>query len=328
MGVLEAFEDNPAQLIVSGNYVGHHCNMILFQRRDAVKEPEKWRVFVIPALEKGDTQHITKTGVGESTWPERFSTEETRDQINKMNMSKLRSGDMELQNELADIGKMIWQPEMFELHFDPASVQPHQCESRVYVDTSQKVKEAGDDWALGRITKVLEGPHKGEFWIEEVHIDPMDPDTAINIALDLCIGRGTRRLPQCRVIKAESKTDKGVDPWLNDLQKTARRERGMYISVEMIVATKDKRSRGLQAVPLGTSRSLRTPQDWEPHMQKCIDQLCTFTGESSPHLKAIDDGADMVHMGLNDLRDVVSRSESIEDVRPIEMGTRLAGVTG
>ena len=326
MGVLEAFETEPAQLIISGNLVGHHCNMMLFQKRDAKREPDKWSVFVIPALEKGDTQHITKTEVGESTWPDRFTTEQTRDQINKMNMGRLLSGDMELQNELADLGKMIWKEEMFELRFKPDTVQPHQCESRVYVDTSQKTAEAGDDWALGRITKVVEGPHKGEFWIEEVHLDPMDPDTAINIALDLCIGNGSRKLPQCKVIKAESKTDKGIDPWLNDLQKTARRERGMYVSVEMIVATKDKRTRSVQAVPLGVSRSLRTPEVWDAHMERCIDQLCTFTGESGQHLKAIDDGHDMVVMGLNDLKDVESKSENNEDLEPLKMRGKLKGV--
>jgi hypothetical protein len=313
LGTLEPYEGNRGQFIYSGNLTGVHSNLVMFQKRDAVLDPDNWIVMLIPAMEVGKTTAITKVKVGESTWPDRFSTKDTLTQIHSMNMSRMRSGDMELQNELADVGKLIWTDDMFQLRFKPGDAAPHQCVSRVYIDSAQKTTEAGDDWAIGRITKVIDGPHKGEFWIERVYMDPLDPDTAIDIALDFCVGTGTPRNPQCRVVKMESKTDKGVDPFLNDLQKTARRERGMYVQVGQIVASKDKRTRSLEAVHIGNSRSLRTPEVWDEHMRRCVEQMCTFTGESGQHLKAIDDGHDMVVHGINDLKRLRNHEEDEDE---------------
>ena len=326
LGSLEDFSGTPSQVIVSGNYTGQHCNMILFQNNDAVKNADRWVVMVIPAIEEGKTQHITKTAIGESTWA-RFTTKETRQKIADMNVSKLRSGDMEMQNKIADAGKLLWHEGMFTLRFKKHEVEPQHRLSRIYVDSAQKTDEAGDDWAIGRLTKVFDGPHAGEIWIERVHLDPLDPDTAIDIALDMFVGDGTNEMPQCEMVAKEGLTTQGIDPWLNDLVKTARRERGMYVSTKVIVASKDKRTRSIDALPVGSSRSLRTPDVWDEHMTRCIDQMCTFTGDEGHHLTAIDDGHDMVVHGINDLKNRVGRHKrEARRSEPVKMRNRLRAV--
>lgn len=331
IGALEPFEGVRPQQVVACNITSPHCIGELYRKRDVTQDPDDWAIMTVPALELGQTYHITRTPKGESIWPQRHATDETKKKIRKMNLTKARSGDMELLNLVADTGKLIWNEKMFERRFDLASVQPHQKESRVFVDSAQAENEAGDDWAIGRISKVVDGPHRNEYWIEQVFGDSLHPDKAIDITIEMLIGNGTTRFPQCSVVGMESKTTKGKDPWLNDLQKTARRDFGINITTIQLVPTRGKRGRATDVVGIGQAEALRTPPEWDEHLSRAVDQMCTFTGEEGKSLMAVDDLHDMIVWGLKNLQGVELKTtaEELERRRePVKMKNRLAAVGG
>jgi hypothetical protein len=317
MGALEGFEDSNAQIIVCGNYTGRNCAMRKFQEIDAAMFPDRWIVAAIPAIEEGKTQDITKTEVGESVWPEKFSTGETKQKIAEMNVTRLKSGDMELQNRFADAGDLIWLPEMLERTWTELPPK-HQAVYRVYIDSSQKVKEAGDEWGIGTLGKVIDGPRKGEIMFLPCAIRPFQPDDAAEEVITQFIGNGTSDCPQCECVKMESKTDKGVDPFL-ELVKQKARARNVYIpTFELVPGGRDKRTRSQAAAPAGRSGAITVSANPGPDDRRCVQQMLNYTGKNDPNLKAVDDGHDMRVWGIIDLMPV----ESAQSFKPTKIKVR------
>lgn len=323
MGALEGFKDGHAQMLVCGNYTGRQCSMRKFQEIDAVEHPEDWIVLTIPAIEEGETQHITKVPVGESVWPDKHSTEETLKKIAQMNVTRLKSGDMELQNKFADAADLIWFKEMFEDRFTELPPKQQRV-SRVYIDSSQKVREAGDEWAIGRMTKVIDGPDKGAILLEKVRMAPFQPTDAADVVIELFIGNGTSDMPQCEIVKMESKTDKGQDPFLALVQQRARMRNVFIPTEELVPAGKDKRTRSQEAAPVGRSGAIRTPVHWDADMRRCIGQLCDFTGKTETNMHAVDDGHDMFVWGVNDLKNV--EAPEAQESKPIALKNKLGAI--
>ena len=194
----------------------------------------------------------------------------------------------------------------------------------MYIDSSQKGTEAGDEWAIGTVGKVLSGPRKGEIMLICAHLSALQPDDAANIVIDQFIGNGTPEMPQCSVVKLESKTNKGIDPFLQ-LVRLKAQLRGVYVPTEELVpGGVDKRTRSQAAAPVGRSGALTVPPVILPHMRRVIEQLCDFTGRSDPSMKAVDDGHDMVVWAIIDLKNVTEVGTN--GCAPIKIKNRLQGV--
>lgn len=323
LGTLEPFEGVQPQIIVAGNLTGRHCFMLRAQDVIAKTEPDNWIVMVIPAIEEGNTQEITEVPVGESIWPEKFSTEETKNMIRQMNLTKARSGDMELMNTLVDVGDLMWSESMLSQFWNELPPRRHSV-SRVYVDSSQKEREVGDEWAIGRITKVIDGPHVGGYYLEDGRLSQLNPKDAMQIALEQFVGDGDKTNPQCEIVCKESITNKGRDPWLGWLQDYGR-ERNINIPVqELITHGMDKRSRAQKAYPVFASNSFYFPAARSAEVERGRQQMLGFTGKSEANLKAVDDFVDMVTHGVIDLMPV--EGQRLQQHRPVKMRNRIPPV--
>jgi hypothetical protein len=304
-GTLEPFSGVQPQFIVIGNLTGRHCFMMRAKTELAVKEPERWVVIFVPAIETGETQEITEVVVGESIWPEKFSTIETRDTIRQMNMTKARSGDMELMNVLVDASDILLGETMLQNVWHELPEFRHAV-SRVYVDASQKEREVGDEWAIGTLTKAVDGQHKGGYFLERGRLSQLNPKDALQEAVEQFIGRGAKSNPQCEEVCKESITTKGRDPWLGWLQDYGR-ERNINIPVrEITTHGMDKRQRGQRAYPVFAANAFYVPANPSLDVARGLDQMRNFTGKDEQNMHAVDDFPDMVFHGVIDLQGVTA----------------------
>jgi len=322
-GALEPFEGIPEQIIAAGNLTGENSAMLQF-KRVAEEAPERWIVRFIPAIEEGDTVQWTGTQPGQSTWPERRTTEWLLAKRAEMNAACAFAFEMEFQNRLVSMQDRIWSEEMFAPTYEILPAR-HQLVTRVYIDSAQKVTESGDETAIVTISKCVSGPEVGRYYLRDARIGRLAPDDIAGEAIRQYIGNGSRITPECDALGLETKTSKGEDP-LAALIRLKGRQDNLNINVHALVPAEhgDKRQRSLKAVPIGRAGALYSPVNPTPDMKRCQNQMVMFSGKHDRNMPAVDDGHDAVVWGLIDLQPVERRPET--EARQIELKGRLRAV--
>ena len=326
MGAVEPFEGVPEQILVCGNYTGEYCAMIAFQKRDAVGAPDRWIVRAIPALEEGDTVQWTGVPPGTSTWPERRSTEWLLAKRREMNAGRPFAFEMEYQNKIVSISDRIWDEDMFRQRYDQLPPR-HALVTRVYIDSAQKMTEAGDETAIVKYSKCVDGPDVGKYYRREARLGHLAPDEIAKEVLAMFVGNGTKQNPECDGVYLESKTKLGEDSLAAYIKMYARQNSVNMIVHQLVPAEHgDKRQRSVKAVSVGRAGAIWSPVNESPDQIRCRNQMVMFTGKKVQNMPAIDDGHDAEVWALIDLQTVTDKSSMAVSRKPVPVKGHVRAV--
>ena len=318
-------EGRPPQMVYQCNLVGEWCTGKKLWDADTRQFPEYWARRMFHALSNHPTGETDDIEDGVSIWPEFRNRDQLLEIRAKMNAGEAFAFEREYQNRIVSMADMIWVRPMFAQTYEEIPDKKNSV-YRVYIDSAQSMAETGDETAIGTWAKVLDGPRKNEYAFIDARVAHLPPDDIARETLRQYVGDGCAEMPRGDCVKLESKTKKGEDP-LSALIRKYGRENNVNVNVQQLVPVQhgDKRTRSVKASQVGRAGGITLPRVMSPDMEKCVNQMCMFTGKAERNLHAVDDGHDMCVWALIDLQRVEAVSARARR-EPIRMRNRLRAV--
>jgi hypothetical protein len=306
-------DDFSGQVVIVGNYLNEFCSLVKVMEIDVKQHPDVWIGRVFSALETGTTRDITGVEPGESTWPGFISTEDLLKKRAMMNAGGAYRFEIECMNMIVSIRDAVWTRQMFTNTFDQLP-DPYNMTYRVAIDSAETLRETGDETAIVTWGKCLEGEAEGRYYFIDAHLRHMDQRSIAREAIRQYIGFGSSEIPQCDTMYLENRTV-GTLNALGELILEEARTENVAINLQMVTPGTgygDKRERSRRASPIGRDGRIFVPVNPKPDQQRCMDQMCMFSGDKTSHLSAVDDGHDACVWALNMLQPVTRRdSETV-----------------